>query len=52
MTTPNLEQTIAKAINDDGWTCEAHEPRDFGECIRCRDSQLRTAAHVAAMLPD
>lgn len=52
MTIPNLEQIIAKAINDDGWTCEAHEPQDFGECTRCRDSQLHTAAHVVAAIRD
>ncbi|QHB37281.1 hypothetical protein SEA_GUDMIT_52 [Gordonia phage Gudmit] len=52
MTTPNLEQIIAKAINDDGWTCDIHEPHDFGDCTQCRDAQLHTAAHVVAVIRD
>ncbi|MDJ0454387.1 hypothetical protein [Gordonia amicalis] len=52
MTTPNLEQIIAKAINDDGWTCDVHEPHDFGDCTSCRDIQLHTAAHVVAAIRD
>lgn len=38
-----LIEAMAKAANDEGWTCEAHEPDPFGECSQCLPGQTRLA---------
>lgn len=43
MSAPDARDVIAATINDEGWTCEAHEPDPFGECQQCHATQLRTA---------
>ena len=43
MSAPDARDVIAATINDEGWTCEAHEPDQFGECQQCHATQLRTA---------
>lgn len=43
MTGQDARDVIAEAINDDGWTCDVHEPHRFGECTPCRDAQTHTA---------
>lgn len=45
-----LVPRIARVINDEGWTCEYHEPEDFGQCTGCVEGQLRLARRIVAAL--
>lgn len=52
MTGQDARDVIAEAINDDGWTCDVHEPHRFGECTPCRDAQTHTAQAALDALTD
>lgn len=43
MSGQDARDVIAATINDDGWTCDVHEPSDPMVCPDCWDSQTRTA---------
>ena len=45
-------QAAARAALAEGWTCDTHEPRPWGECRDCTESHLRTARRaLTAALP-
>lgn len=41
---------VARAMNDEGWTCQAHEPDDFGACTTCYEGQMRCASTIVERL--
>ncbi len=43
-------EAATKAINDDGWTCDMHEPNDW--CPTCQRLQKATAMAVVAAWAD
>ena len=48
---PAVEAAARVALHK-GWTCEAHEPLPWGDCLDCTESHLRTApAALTAALP-
>ena len=45
-------EAAARAALADGWTCDTHEPLQWGECRDCTTSHLRTARRaLTAALP-
>lgn len=46
-----LVRKVAKAINDEGWTCEYHEPESFAVCGGCFEGQTRLARKIIDVLP-
>ena len=52
--TPNhpAVEAAARAALADGWTCDTHEPEEWGACPDCTDSHTRTARRaLTAALP-
>lgn len=46
-----LVDRITEVLQQDGWTCEYHEPVSGpGECSQCDDAHRRTAERVVAEL--
>jgi NTP pyrophosphatase (non-canonical NTP hydrolase) len=41
-----MHMAAARALNEDGQTCEDHEPMDYKECGPCEDLHNRTAVIV------
>ncbi|WP_140917579.1 hypothetical protein [Mycobacterium tuberculosis] len=45
-------EAAARAALAEGWTCDTHEPQQWGSCPDCTDSHLRTAHRaLTAALP-
>lgn len=42
----HIIDVVARVINDEGWTCVAHEPLDYGDCFDCGVGQHRLAVQV------
>ena len=39
----------ARVINDEGWTCTAHEPLMYGVCGGCMEGQTRLARRLLGL---
>lgn len=52
MNEPKAVEAIARIINDEGWTCTAHEPESFGACPDCRKAQTKLASEIITALKE
>ena len=47
-----LSRALARIVNDEGWTCDTHEPTAFGECSDCYASQSHLGARLASFVTE
>ena len=43
---PDTIERLGEIIDNEGWTCEAHEPHGFGECSNCVGPQTSLVVAV------
>lgn len=45
-------EVAALKMNEQGWTCSAHEPEPFGNCSTCFTSQMTAVKEIVAAWAD